>query len=377
MTGFEYQAVTSNTALSAGGTSVLTVASPWVNTGYTTYQLRGSNKTTSNVWRTYTIPNTYVSQHLVEQFNYSVPWSPSQGAVTETNFPTAVVCYSAGGIPLQVPLNFEVILYNGSTNGYIRFYEPVTVLNNSQTVLAQGGSSVVAPTDIQVLVPYSRGTLYAQYPASGYGGTAYTEFNVRRTLYRDYPSWASLSNLTAMQQLAQQVFATVSNTVQEGTITYYGQYSTALQPGTPIAISLASILGTTGYESLAAPCRTVTLEWPQAGAAEWVTRIQFSTRRQQFSGDRLYVHPQFSAGNGAAWQGFNLGQIGLPGGLSGFAADFAGQTASGQIGAVGSGAAGQIGSAAGASNAQIGQAGEALNSADQIGAGAMAWTDQL
>jgi hypothetical protein len=374
ITGFEYKQVTACTALTAGGTSVLTLDSPLVNSGYSQYQIRGLNSAASNVWRVYTIPNFWVAQHLVQQFNYSVPWSPSQGALTETNYPIGVVCYSTGGLPLQVTMNFEVVPYNGSTNGYIRFYNPVPMLYTSAAALAQGGSAVSGPTDIQVLLPYSRGTLYAQYPSSGYGGTAYTEFGVQRTLYRDYPTFNNAGNLTLMDTLAQQVHATVSNTIQEGSVTYYGQYSAALTPGSPIALNLANIFGTTSYESMAAPVRTATLEWPQQGAAEWVTRLQFSTRRQQFSGDRLYVHPNYAAGTGSAWSALAVSSASLPSAVSsGWSADYAGQTAASQTGAAGAAAGSSAGLSAGLAGSQVGQVGAGLmGGADQAAGGILA-----
>jgi len=158
---------------------------------------------------------------------------------------------------------------------------------------------VVQATDIQVAVPYSRGTLTAQAPVSGYSGTAYTRFGVQRTLYRDYPTWFDFGSTSNMLLLAQAILATVSNVVQEGSVTYFGLYSTALNnhvAGTPIALDLAGFTATTSFEGMAAPVREVTLEMPQSGAAGWITRLRFSTRRQQYSADRLYVHPMFLAG---------------------------------------------------------------------------------
>jgi hypothetical protein len=297
LTGFEYRRVISNTALVAGGTSVITFDSPIVNSGYTKYMLRGSPSGRASDYRTYTIPNTYVSQHLVPQFPYAVPFTAGSFAI-ETIFPMGWVTYNSGGITIQISRNFEVIPWNGSSGGYIRFYEPVVTANNSMATLIMGGSHVAQPTNVQALVPYARGTLTASYPASGYGGTAYTKFGVQRTLYRDYPNWLDPGNLSMMQTLAQNIHSTTSNVIQEGTVTYFGQYLNALPPNTPMALNLAHFSLTTGYETMAAPVRTVTLSWPQAGASIWVTQLQFSTRRQAYSGDRLYVHPNYMQGKG-------------------------------------------------------------------------------
>lgn len=309
ITGFEYRHITANTALTAGGTSVLTLDRPLVNSAYTRYQARGTPSGISEVWRKYTIPNTWVAQHLQPQFNFSVPWSPSEGVVVMVNYPVAAISYTQGGLDTQFPLEFEVVPYDGVNDGYIRFVEPVVRLNNTATALATGGGAVLAPTDIQVLVPYSRGTIQVQAPVSGYAGTAFTEFNVQRTLFRDYPSWINAGNSPDMLTLANEILDTVCNIVVEGAAIYFGKYAAVLTPGTFKALNVAKATGTTGYEAIAAPVRTVGLEWPQTGASEWVTRLFFSTRRQQYSGDRLYAHPNFT--DGPSWfQGDAMGGAG-------------------------------------------------------------------
>lgn len=308
----EYRRITANTALTAGGSSVITLDHALVNSGYTRYQIRGTNSTASEVYRRLNIKPSYVAQHLTQQFNFAVPWSPSQGAVVQTWYPVGVVCWTAstgaGSAPFQTPLAFEVVPYDGTNPGYIRCYQPwVSYFNTAQNLQA-GGGAVVQATDIQVLVPYSRGTLQAQYPPSGYGGTAFTRFGIQRTLYRDYPSWFDFASTASMVTLAQAIHNTVANVVQEGSLTYFGLYSTALNnhvAGTPISLDIAKWTGTTSFETMAAPVREIVLEMPQAGAAGWITKLRFSTRRQQYSADRLYVHPMFLGGSAYGQMGVN------------------------------------------------------------------------
>jgi hypothetical protein len=311
LTGMEWKTVISNTALTAGGTSVVTVDSAFANTGYTRYAIRGQPAGSSDVYRKYTFKNRYVAQHLAKKFAHSVPWSPSQGAVGSTLFPQAVIVSppQVGSASfVQWPLDFEVVPYDGTNDGYIRFFEPtvdVVAGNGGQLgqALITGGASVTKPTDIIVVVPYSRGALQAIEPLSGgtptYGGTAYTRFGIQRPLYREYPDWIDKGNLTAMQTLASQILDTVSNVVQEGSLTYLGKYGSALVGGGwPFALNIAKATGTTGFEAMAAPVRSAVLEYPQQGASLWVTRLGFSTRRQQYSGDRLYVHPAYAYAGG-------------------------------------------------------------------------------
>jgi hypothetical protein len=281
--------------MAAGGTCVVTVDRPLASTGYTRYSVRGQSSNASEAYRRLNIKNTYVAQHLTSQFNYSVPWSTIAGSVTLVNYPQGVICGVSAGVKWQVPAQFELIPYDGTTDGYIRFYEPWVRAFNSDAILNAGGAGVQQATDIMMLVPYSRGTMTAVYPSSGYAGTAYTRFNVQRQLVRDYNSWWDQGSVTAMTTLAQEIHATVANAVQEGQVTIRDQYLTALTPGAPIALNIANFVGTTGFESMAAPVRTVVLEWMQGSGAAWNTKLHFSTRRQQYSGDRLYVHPSYAA----------------------------------------------------------------------------------
>lgn len=300
--GHNWRRIISNTALTAGGTSVLTVDRAMTSSTFDRYAIRGQPSATSGVYREYTLFNTYVAQHLQHRFNHSFPWSPSQGTLMQTLFPQAVICMTpavGGASIVQWPLDFEIIPFDGTTDGRIRFYVPtVTVVpQNDQNALVTGGAAVTPPTDIIAMLPYSRGTLQAQAPSSGYAGTAYTRFNVQRTLYRDYPTWLDRADITSLTTLAGQILDTVSNVVQEGSVTYLGKYSTALVGGSwPISLSLAKDDATIGFESMAAPVRQMSIEWPQSGASPWVTRLSFSTRRQIYSGDRLYVHPMFAEG---------------------------------------------------------------------------------
>ena len=315
---YETHRVISNTALTAGGTSILTVDVPFSSTGFTRYALRGQPVGKSECYRRLNFLNTYVAEHLVSQFNFAMNWSPSQGGVSQTWFPVGVVLGVAGGVPFEFPAQFELIPFNGTTPGYIRFFQPWVSYFNSQSNLNAGGSSVVQATDLKFLIPFSRGTMSVRMPSSSFSGTAFSRFNVQRVLTRDYQTWWDQGSTTAMGTLASNILDTVSNVVQEGQVTYVGQYLTALVPGAPIALNLANYAGTTSYEAMAAPCRTVSLEWMQGSyGSPWATRIQFSTRRQMYSGDRLYVHPAYGSSGALSGAGFSgLSVSGMPQGNS-------------------------------------------------------------
>lgn len=299
----EWRHITANTALGAGGTSVITLDLPLNNSGYTAYTIAGQPLGTSETWRTYNVVPTYVGQHLVKQFPRSVPWRATD-SVVQTNYPAAVVCWSSSGSPpfIEFPATFEVL----PLTGQIRFSEPTVRIFGTLSNLELGGSHTDGiPDDIQVLVPYSRGALTAVYPpdvggVAQYDGPAHALYGLERTYYRDYRNWVYAGDATSYQALAQQVWNTVNAPVIEGTLAYQGKLSAALTLGT--SLNLTGNGYTTGYEAIAAAVRTVTLEWPQEGATPWVTRLEFSTRRRAYSGDKLYEHPMFAAGSPFAFQ---------------------------------------------------------------------------
>lgn len=299
VTGYEFVYISANTAMVAGGTCMITFQTAIGSVGYTNYQIRGQNVGLSGSYREYVPTNQYVREHLVEYFPFAVNFGNNQSFAAQVTSPIAVVTINNSGLPWQFSPPFQVIPWNGSTGGYFLFQTPIVTQFNSQQTLIQGGSAVQKPADVCFFAPYSAGTLSVQSPSGGgYSGTAFTLFGCERTLYRDYPTWIDPRQTGPLQMLSDSILATVSQALQEGSVTYHGNYADALTPGSPIALSLANFDGLTGYETMQAPCRSVTLEWPQSGASKFITRINFSTRRQQYSGDRLYLHANYREGGG-------------------------------------------------------------------------------
>lgn len=386
----ESRRVTANTVPS-GNTYTMTVDTAFSNSGYTSYSIRGVYATVALTWRDFTVVPEWISTRLVKRFSHSVPWSPTDGIVTQTLLPMASICFtSASGYKSEFPMTFQVIpsdlsaacttratatvtiaagavtgftsLVGGSgyprsqanllcsivggagsgatahavTNssgvvtsvvldtggtgyttttgiligvqpGRIVFNQPICAAYSSQAIMNLGGSNVLAPTDIKVLVPYSRGVISATAPAGGgYQGTAYTVNGVRQTLYREFPQWTDYKDTVSYATLAQEILDTVKNTVIEGSITYLGKYSTALTLGR--ALHIAGTGYSTGYEAMNAVIRTVTLDYaPDGGPVPWVTSLGFSTRLKPFSGDRLYAHASWGSERQLAGAHLNFG----------------------------------------------------------------------
>ena len=181
----------------------------------------------------------------------------------------------------------------GVNSGYIEFYQPICVAYCSQGQL-NGVGLIPNPTDLQVLIPYARGSLSVTAPTSGWQGTANTINGIQRTQFLDYPEWSDYGQASQFQLLANQKLLTVMNTVVEGSLTYFGKQSAFLLLGN--ALNVAGNGYTTGYEAIKAPARSVVLDYlPNGGAVQWITRISFSSRMKPFTGDRLYAHPNYLA----------------------------------------------------------------------------------
>ncbi len=290
----ESRRVTACTAMTAGGTATLTVDLPFNNSGYTRYSIRGLYSPRALVWRRLNIANQYVARRLVKRFGRAVRWSPVDGAAVMTTSPQAVICWSDGcSKPWnEFPLTFDVVPYDGTTDGHIVFHSPINRVWNAE------------PCDVKVLVPYSRGALSVAAPASGFEGTAHAEDGVERTLPIEIPGWLDRRDLESYRKLAQEQLDCVKNTVCEGSITYGGKLTAALAKGA--AVNLARVGGTTGYEGMDALARAVVLDWlpTSPDGARWVTRVAFSNRMKPFAGDRLYIPPAW--GSQAALAGASL-----------------------------------------------------------------------
>jgi hypothetical protein len=309
----EQVAATASTAFSSGGPYTITVSPVFTNSGYTRYQVRGNRTVQSLTWRKLTIVPAYVAQHLTRAFNHSFPWSPVDGVLVQTQTPTGVVCWSTSHSPPfnEFPWPFELVLPDGTNDGYIVLYEPAPKAYSSQTTLETPGAAA-GPDDLKVIVPYSRGPMSVTVPAGGgFAGTAYTADGVQRTLYRDYPQWTDAANEPQMTQLATEILKSVQDTVYEGAATWLGKASPWLTLGK--ALNIARAGGSTGWETIKAAVRSVSLEWPTSGGAIWKTQLNFSSRRRAFSGDRLYLHPAYAAAHEKreGWNPFGLTTQGM------------------------------------------------------------------
>jgi hypothetical protein len=122
--------------------------------------------------------------------------------------------------------------------------------------------------------------------APQYGGTCYTAEGIQRTLTVTIGAWRDPGNLAAMLLYAYDLYATVCDTIVEGSVRYLGLYTAALTPG--MAVNVTGSTYTTGWENLTSipgyPGLAVVcaeLEWPQGHGSNWITTLHCTSRRAQ------------------------------------------------------------------------------------------------
>jgi len=299
--------VVANTAMTAGGTSTLTLDRSLPAVSYNSYRLIYSSNGGNVVWRRYKVMNANVAAAMQQYFPYpfALPFSsgglsPGAGsltstvsgsAATTTNGPVGVVLWSASG---SAP-------YNVSSIGIS--IDPVagTITTATPTSLMYGGGVVTPPSDFQVFIPIATGGLSVQYPVSGYAGTLYSVEGIERTKTITVRSWTDSSLSTNMAAYAYELFTAASNVVVEGTIGYLGLPVNYLAPGQAISITGSSY--TTGYESVALPVASISIQFnPGPTGTAYVSTLHLSNRQTRF-GAEVFVRPSPS---GAEWGGSGL-----------------------------------------------------------------------
>lgn len=295
LTYTESRPISANDALTAGGTSEITLGYDLENAGssaYDRYRIVGTYAPLgsggferNNVYRLFDItdPGGQIADHLVKRFPVEQPFISYSGDATAlTTYPIAVAVKNGQ----TFPVSFKVL----PATGQILFDEPVVKIFNSQSVLNTGGASVVYPDDIYVMLAYSRGPLTARYPATGFAGTAYTG---PEALERVFPvvvdSWIYEGNRAQLEEYAEMLHKSMCDTVLTGTVQYRGAYQDAFEPG--VRLSIDATCYTTGLETAAVPVRSFTLRYSKTGTPQvFTSTLSCSSRRNPATGDRQFVH---------------------------------------------------------------------------------------
>jgi hypothetical protein len=305
----EARLVTANVALTAGSTASASWDPSWPisASGYTLYRLAGSAGGLVDTWRTYQPrePNTgavglstYIGAHLVSYSPKEVRWGNNTRTLG-THVPVMTVVSGTG---LALPIGVEPV----PSAGMFRATQPTVTVYGKASFLNTGSPTTTAdgkPADVQVLALYSRGALSVTVPpdVSGvpqYEGTAYTEDGLEVTKYLDYPDWMWAADTGSMTTLAQQHLDAMKDAEVDIALDWYMGANLTMPAWDFLAFGYSlnvDIDGATSpWSALNAPVRSIRLRW--ASGAEGKTHaltIAGSTRRKPFSGDSLYLHPQY------------------------------------------------------------------------------------
>ena len=281
--------VVANTALTAGGTSTLTLDLPLPSTNYSAWRIYGLKQGANVVWRKYGIVNTYIAAAMQNMFTYPVPYIASTGAsASMTSFPVGTVLWSNTNPPTAPYNEFPLGFTADPVGATLLFTSPTYFLANN-----------APPHEVRALLAVATDPLTAVSPADGgspvgpvYAGTSHTVDGLTDTLLITVPEWRDPGNLANMQAAAADRLDAVKDAVVEGSITYYGLVESVLTMGTAVTISgtEAGSTFTTGWETITSnvtypglPIVEVELEFPQDGGNLFVTRMYGSNRRSAFA----------------------------------------------------------------------------------------------
>lgn len=279
--------IIANTAMSAGGTSILTIDNPVPNTSYGGYQIFAIAAGANIVGRKYKVTNPAIGAAMLNDFPYPVPYVTSTGtSATMVSAPAATVMWPAFGTTPPYNTGIDGITLD-PTNGIIWLDKP------AQVVAGGLSSPPIWPANVQVFIPVAVGTLaqYAPSPTT-YAGTLFSVEGVRRTKVITVPEWKDYSNNLNMAQFAAEMLDSLKDVVVEGVVPYYGLLSAYLSPGN--AVSIAGNGYTTGWESLALPVVSAEIAF-QSGEAgtSYLTTLHLSNRRGRYSSEN-FLRPNVS-----------------------------------------------------------------------------------
>lgn len=314
----EFRYITSNTALSAGGTFTVTwdASVPLDATGYDKFHILAMAGGLNDVWRSYLVrepgPNltglsTYIGSHMVPRFRRPIAFA-NNGKIESLTTAAGKVLWSSSGNPPynEYPLAVEI----DNAIGGVRFNEPVvkaTATGGIPFLTTTGSPTTNAeglPYDVQVIVPYNRGGLEARVPSTGNQGTAYTQHGITRTMEVHIDSWDWIGDRADIIKLATEHLLTTQDVIYTGSVGWYGLPSAFSAWDLGMALDVVypgpSATELKRYDNL--PVRDITISWENPGIDFHVT-CQVSNFRRPFQGDSLYLHPAFGGASPLDMQG--------------------------------------------------------------------------
>jgi hypothetical protein len=298
---FVSRRIVSNTPLTLGGTSILTLDIALTSTSYTFYDIYAIGAGPTVVWRKYAITNQFYAEHLATAFSYPVPYVLASGdASTMTSIPIGSVVGQLGG--------------EEATNFFTVDVVEGTILFNSPNSLIWGSPPTgQVPVDVRALLAINTLDNSVRVPTSGFSGTSNTVEGLENTLVVTVPQWTDPLSLDQMTDYAQDLLFSVQDTVVSGTVTFQGLLPNVLMMGQ--GLNLAANYGTpitTGFEDAALPILAVEVHFLQGDGSIFETVMNVSNRKAHYTADaflktqRPMVLPMIGEGLSSPF-GVNLG----------------------------------------------------------------------
>jgi hypothetical protein len=281
--------IVANTALTAGGTSTLTLGTALTSLNYASYKIWGLDAGPSIVWRKYQITNTAIASALLNYFPYpvAVTIAPINNASWVTSSIQGYVQVPQSGTTGPPYVTGMANITVDPVNGYVYFNAPTAFVVNA------AANTYVQPYNVMVLLAVANGSLAVTVPTSGgsptYSGTSYTVEGIRRTKIITCRDWTDQSNTTNMTAFATEFLGSVQDVVVEGTIPYFGLSTTYLTCGSSgQAVSVTGSTYTTGWESLSLPVVSVELTKNDGpDGTSYTTHLHISNRRGRYTADQF------------------------------------------------------------------------------------------
>jgi hypothetical protein len=270
------------------------------DTSYDSYWIHGNIGGSSLVYRKYKVNNAALGAAMARLFNYPVAFTSSAGNNAElVSTPTASICYSVSGSPpyTEEPLQFDI----DPSTGHIYTYKPTSLVFG-------GGSTTTPASDVRVLLAINQGPNHVYAPVNDpttgdpqYEGTFFTadlasDTTRAKTGVVTCSDWRDPAGQGALQAFAQDILDSCKDATYEGTITYYGLFTSALTFGLAVTVTGAGY--TTGWETMSSfsghpglPVVEVELDYgDEAGASIYKTTLHCSNRRAHYSASE-FLHP--------------------------------------------------------------------------------------
>ena len=291
-----YREIVSNTALTAGGTSVLTLGEP-VGAGYTTYKIFGKLLVREHVWRRYKAVDAAFEGKLRTKFNKPVTYAFANGsaAIGGIEWPMAFLLHPDGNFRYTEPCFVD----QGKSR--VWFSKPIVThaaLGNT-TAQLNAGTVNTQPYDVVFVVPVSMGFLEAIYPPNSganpvYSGLAKDWYSIDRTKILLVPDWSDPSKAAKMLQLAEETHKLISSPVVSGSVTLLGfRAHECVPPGRRLTLSAKYGAGGAAidmgrYDEALLSIESVSIIW--GGAAGMQTSLSVTSANNGSENLDTYMH---------------------------------------------------------------------------------------